>query len=83
MIELQTGKANEILGDFNKYTKGIVHFCLYTENLDMVYNRLKTLGFKNFKKKGGEDIYTVFESRLMKIIAPEGTIIEIRDSEIL
>lgn len=32
-----------------------------------------------FKKKDGKIIYQVENSKLVKLIAPEGTIIEIRD----
>ena len=42
--------------------------------------RLKELGFNKFKHKNGEVIYNVFGNKLFKIIAPEGTEIEIRDN---
>lgn len=79
-IELQTNRRGEELIPFNKASGGIVHFCLYVHDLDEDYKRLKKLGFDNFKKKNGNDIYEVEGGKLMKIIAPEGTIIEIRDT---
>lgn len=80
MIELQTGKKGESLSECNKSSKGIVHFCLLVDNVDKEYIRIKELGFNNFKAKNGTDIYTVKDKKLIKIIAPEGTIIEIRDT---
>ena len=65
MIELQTGK--EQLVKYNKDAEGIVHFALYEENIE-------------FKRKNGNIIYQVENSKLVKLIAPEGTIVEIRDS---
>jgi glyoxylase I family protein len=41
--------------------------------------RIKNLGFNIFNSKGGKDIYKVENGKLFKIVAPEGTIIEIRD----
>lgn len=80
MIELQTNKKDESLAEFNKSSRGIVHFCMYVENLEEEYNRIKKLGFTNFKSKNNSDIYDVNGGKLLKMIAPEGTIIELRDS---
>lgn len=80
MIELQTNKENEVLRDYSASNKGLVHFCLLVDDIYAEYERLKALGFKNFKRKNGEDIYTVEGGKLLKIIAPEGTIIELRDT---
>ncbi|MBU0954203.1 MAG: VOC family protein [Spirochaetes bacterium] len=79
MIELQTNKNGELLSEFNKNSKGIVHFCLYTEDFDMEYNRIKETANQKFRQKDGSDIYSVNGGRLFKLVAPEGTIIEIRD----
>ena len=79
-IELQTYKKGQEVTPFNKDSNGIVHFCLYVDNLEADYQRLIALGFKNFKKKKGLDIYEVEGGKLLKLIAPEGTIIEIRDT---
>lgn len=81
-IELQTNKKSEELIPFNKASGGIVHFfCLYVKDLEADYERLLNTGFRAFKqKKHGKDIYEVEGGKLMKIIAPEGTIIEIRDT---
>jgi len=81
MIELQTGKAGEKLNEYDRQSEGIVHFCIYSDNIQDEYKRLKKLGFSNFLRKNGEDIYMVENGYLFKITAPEGTIIEIRDTE--
>lgn len=81
MIELQTGKAGEKLNEYNRRGEGIVHFCICADNIQNEYQRLKRLGFSNFLRKNGEDIYMVENGYLFKITAPEGTIVEIRDSE--
>lgn len=80
MIELQTSKAGETLAEYNKTSKGIVHFCLLVDNVEKEYLRIKKLGFANFKSKNGNDVYTVENENLVKLIAPEGTIIEMRDT---
>lgn len=78
-IELQTGK--EYLEKYNKDSEGIVHFALYEENLDKFVLRIKNKENIKFKKKDGDIIYKVENNKLVKLIAPEGTIIEIRDTE--
>ncbi len=79
-IELQTNKRSEEPLKFDKKSNGLSHFCLYVEDLDAEYARLLNVGFKAFKKKNGKDIYEVEGGKLLKIIAPEGTIIELRDT---
>ena len=46
------------------------------------YNRIKSLGYENFKIKNGQIVYEVEGEKLFKIKAPEGTEIEIRDTDI-
>lgn len=79
-IELQTGKEGEHLADVNILSKGIVHFCLWVENLDKEVQHLKNLGV-DFLLKNGREIYRVENGSLCKVIAPEGTIIELRDNK--
>lgn len=78
MIELQTGKST--LDKYNKEAEGIAHFALYEENIDEFVNKIKDKENIKFKKKNGEIIYQVENSKLVKLIAPEGTIVEIRDA---
>lgn len=83
MIEIQTEKNSQELSKFNKNTEGIVHFCIIVDDVEVEYKKLKSKGFYNFKSKNGEDIYEVEGGKLLKIFAPEGTIIEIRDTQII
>ena len=78
MIELQTGKST--LDKYNKEAEGIAHFALYEENIDDFVNKIKDKENIKFKEKNGEIIYQVENSKLVKLIAPEGTIVEIRDA---
>ena len=78
MIELQTGK--EQLVKYNKDAEGIVHFALYQENIEKFLSNIKDIDNIEFKRKNGNIIYQVENSKLVKLIAPEGTIVEIRDS---
>lgn len=82
MIELQTGKNNNNLGKWSKENEGIVHMCLMVENVHETYEALKRIGYSNFKIKNGKVIYQVDKGYLFKVKAPEGTEIEIRDSNI-
>lgn len=77
MIELQTGK--DVLDKYNKESEGIVHFALYEENIDEFVSKIKDNKDIKFKKKDGRIIYQVENSKLVKLIAPEGSIVEIRN----
>ena len=80
MIELQTPKNNVPFSKYNTITEGIVHMCFYTDSVEDEYNRIKSLGYTNFKVKNGSEIYRVEDGLLFKVKAPEGTEIEFRDS---
>lgn len=82
-IELQTPKAGEVFGDFNKEASGIPHFCLLVDSVEVVYQEMQSKGFNHFMLKNGEAMYQVHASKLIKAVAPEGTIIEFRDQEAL
>ena len=81
-IELQTAKASQTLKPFHKESEAIVHFCLYVEDLKAEVARMEELNVP-FQQKNGESVYFVESGYLAKIIAPEGTIIELRDNPIL
>lgn len=84
MIELQTNREHEVLTDYSDTQKGLVHFCFMVDNVEAEYERIKALGYNTFKFKPSSEsaIYEVEGSKLLKIVAPEGTIIEIRDREL-
>lgn len=79
-LELQTNKSDQILNRYNKDNQGISHMCFATNELQNEFNKIKQLGYNNFKIKNGKEIYSVEGGFLFKVIAPEGTIIEFRDS---
>lgn len=79
MIELQTAKQGDKLGNWSSLNEGIVHMCFLVDDVHEEFNRIKKLGYSNFKIKNGEEIYKVEDGYLFKIKAPEGTEIEIRD----
>ncbi|ACB60967.1 Glyoxalase/bleomycin resistance protein/dioxygenase [Exiguobacterium sibiricum 255-15] len=78
-IELQTNKVDETLTSYTKHTAGPVHFALYVDDLQAEVARLEQLGIPFLPKHGG-NIYFVVDGHLSKLKAPEGTIIELRDT---
>ncbi|MDR0270813.1 VOC family protein [Paenibacillus sp.] len=79
-IELQTGKIGETLRGADSNTEGIMHLCLWVEDLIQEAQKVKQLGY-NFILKNNQEIYEVENGRLCKLVAPEGTIIELRDNQ--
>ena len=79
-IELQTGKHDELLSNGNTNSQGLVHFCLWVEDLQTEVSRLSELGAE-FLMKNNEFIYHVENGSLCKIKAPEGTIVELRSNK--
>ncbi|WBW97829.1 VOC family protein [Oceanirhabdus sp. W0125-5] len=82
MIELQTPKKGDKLNPWSNKNAGIVHMCFMVEDVKEEFNRIKNLGYNDFKVKNGEELYKVEGSYLCKVKAPEGTEIEFRDIEI-
>lgn len=82
MIELQTSKANDTLNKWSSLNAGPVHLGFIVDNVDEEYERIKNLGYTDFKLKNGKIVYEVEGEKLFKIKAPEGTEIEIRDTDI-
>ncbi|MGL4740945.1 MAG: VOC family protein [Sarcina sp.] len=82
MIELQTPKEGDIFKPWNKLNEGIIHMCFMVDNVEEEFKRIKDLGYNDFKLKNGKEIYKVEDGYLFKIKAPEGTEIEMRDTQI-
>lgn len=82
MIELQTAKKENTLNKWSSLNEGIVHMSFLVEDIEAEYKRIIELGYNKFKVKNGVVIYYVEGGRLFKIKAPEGTEIEIRDTNI-
>lgn len=80
MIELQTEKKGDKLKKWSSLNEGIVHLCFLVEDVREEFERIKKLGYNNFKNKNGVELYKVEKSYLFKVKAPEGTEIEIRDN---
>lgn len=79
MIELQTNKKDDTFIKYNKLSEGIVHMCFLVDDVKEEFDRIKSLGYSNFEIKNGEVIYIVEGNSLLKMKAPEGTVIEMRD----
>ncbi|GJM05836.1 MAG: hypothetical protein DHS20C09_18320 [marine bacterium B5-7] len=79
MIELQTSKAGFKLIPWSKHNAGPVHIAVVVADVEQAHKSLIDLGYNQFKKKNGLEIYTVCESKIFKILAPEGTEIEVRE----
>ncbi len=60
---------------------GLRHLCFAVDDLDASLRRLETGGWTQFAEKGGKRIYEVEGGRLLKVIAPEGTVIELREGD--
>lgn len=82
MIELQTPKSNDSFNRWSNLNAGPVHMGFIVDSVEEEYNRIKNLGYTDFKVKNGEIVYKVKGESLFKIKAPEGTEIEIRDTDI-
>ena len=77
-IELQTPKNKERKESIPN-DKGLVHICFFVADIFKELERIKLI-YNNFKLKNNEILYNVEGGNLFKLIAPEGTIIEIRDN---
>lgn len=82
MIELQTNKQSETLSEASQHSKGLTHLCFLVDDVKEEVERILALNYTNFKFKDGKALYEVEGSYLSKVIAPEGTIIEFRDTPI-
>lgn len=82
MIELQTPKKGDEFMAWSSLNSGIVHMAFMVDSVEEEYERIKSLGYNDFKVKNGEIVYKVLGESLMKIKAPEGTEIEMRDTDI-
>lgn len=81
-IELQTPKRGIEIRENNTMHKGVVHIAFLIDDVAIEYQRLSELGISSFIPKHGKDIYTVNGEKLMKLTAPEGTLIEFRETDI-
>lgn len=79
-LELQTPKAGHVSLLPEEEHLGLVHLCFCVPDLEATLRHLQDCGVTSFRPKNGEILYTaVSGGRLMKLTAPEGTVIEFRD----
>lgn len=83
MIELQTPKKGDSFNKWSSLNSGPVHMGFLVDDVENEYERIKSLGYNDFKLKNNQVVYEVLGEKLFKIKAPEGTEIEIRDSSIV
>ena len=80
LIELQTPKGHGRFSPYDKESEGLAHLCFVVEDVEKEAARLIDAGFEDFRRKNGSAVYEVLGSKLCKLVAPEGTIIELRDT---
>jgi len=81
IIELQTPKSGDAVAGGRSAVTGIVHVCFIVDNLSVTIDTLLNSGFDSFRRKDDKIMYKVKDGYLAKIIAPEGTIIELREEQ--
>lgn len=80
LIELQTAKAGGQFSPACKEAEGPAHLCFLVEDVGAEARRILAAGYDHFRRKDGQAVYAVLGSKLCKVVAPEGTIIELRDT---
>ena len=75
-IELQTPKVGKKFEPIHTEISGINHLCFYSPDLEALFLEIERLAPNSILKP----LYTVFSTTLFKIKAPEGTIIEFRNT---
>ena len=80
LIELQTPKKNTTLHEWSSLNSGPVHIAFVVSDVYKAFELIKNKGYSKFKLKNQQEIYQVNNSMIFKVIAPEGTEIEIRDN---
>lgn len=84
MIELETPKRGKARFPFplGCKTGGIDHICFLVDDIEREIARIRAAGHTEFKEKDGSPIYSVSGVPLCKVVAPEGTVIELREQDI-
>ena len=80
LIELQTPKKDGRFSPYDKAAEGLAHLCFLVEDVEAEARRILAAGYDHFRRKNGQAVYEVLGSKLCKVVAPEGTIIELRDT---
>jgi glyoxylase I family protein len=77
LIELQTPKPGIVSSAPQEGSRGLKHFCFVVKNLEPCIAELEAKGFHSFLD--AKRLYEVEGRKLCKLLAPEGTIIELRE----
>jgi glyoxylase I family protein len=79
LIELQTAEKGTKLNNWSRLNCGPVHIAFLVDDVQKKYEDLISKGYSKFKLKDGSAVYEVLGKPLCKVIAPEGTEIELRE----
>jgi glyoxylase I family protein len=84
LIELQTPKRGSGWWGLHRGSRrgGIDHICFLVDDITREVDRILAAGHTAFKEKDDAIIYCVEGVSLCKIVAPEGTVIELREQDI-
>jgi glyoxylase I family protein len=84
LVELQTPKKKPHALSLFLCPKrnGIDHICFLVDDIGKEVDRIVAAGHREFKEKDSSPIYRVEGVSLCKIVAPEGTVIELREQDI-
>lgn len=80
MIELLSEKCNKKYGDYSNALQGVSHLSFEVEDIEQAFAEAKDYGAIT-KSKHGKDIYRIKGGLQFKLVAPEGTEIEIRNTD--
>ena len=81
-IELQTPRKEEMTSNCCNAKTGPVHIAFMVDDTKKEYEAIVEKGYNNFIFKNGNALYEVMGEKLFKLMSPEGTIIEFRDTDI-
>lgn len=81
IIELQVAKVSVNLKEWSSLNEQPMHISFLVKKVENAYKAIKAKGYNDFKLKDGEEIYKGENGYIFKMKAPEGTEIEVRDSQ--
>lgn len=80
MIELLSPKCNKPYYAYTNANEGVSHLSFLVDDIDSAYEEAKSFG-ATIRSRHGKDIYRIKGGKQFKLIAPEGTEVEIRNTE--
>ena len=80
MLEVQTPKAGTRFLAWSKLNSGPVHLAFLVDDVRAAHDRVKRAGYNKFKRVNGSELYEIKGSLIFKVVAPEGTEIEVREN---